>query len=84
MATTLAEVLFWIAAVFIVLAQALILRSTRRGMRHGPRHGATVLEWGYAVLPAIALALTLVWTWRTMHDATVRFESRPPVAGAHS
>jgi heme/copper-type cytochrome/quinol oxidase subunit 2 len=84
MATALSEVLFWIAAVFIVLAQALILRSTRRGMRHDPRQGATGLEWGYAVLPGIALALTLVWTWRTMHDTTVRFDSRPPAAGAHS
>jgi hypothetical protein len=84
MATTLSDILFWTAAVFIVLAQALILRSTRRGMRHGPRQGATVLEWGYAVLPGIALALTLVWTWRTMHDATVRFEARPPAAGTHS
>jgi hypothetical protein len=84
MATALSEVLFWIAAVFIVLAQALILRSTRRGMHHSARPGATVLEWGYAVLPGIALACTLVWTWRTMHDATVRFEARPPAAGVHS
>ncbi|HVT40904.1 MAG TPA: hypothetical protein VHE78_17825 [Gemmatimonadaceae bacterium] len=84
MATAFSDLLFWTAAGVIVLAQALILRSTRRGMQHGPRHGRTVLEWGYAVLPGLALALTLVWTWHTMHDATVKFEARPPAAGAHS
>lgn len=82
MATTLSEILFAIAVVAIALAQGMILRSTRRGMRHGPRAGRSMLEWSYAVVPAIGLILVLVWTWRTMHDGTVRFEAPPPPVSA--
>lgn len=77
MATALASVLFWIATVAIGVSQLLILRSTRRGMRSaGGRHGL-LLEWSYAVVPAVALVAVLVWTWRTMHDGTVRFDAGP-------
>lgn len=84
MATNLSKFLFWLAAGCILVAQVFILRSTRRGMLHSPQRGSAVLEWGYAILPGIALALTLLWTWRTMQGGTVRFEARPPDAGVHS
>ena len=84
MATTLAEVLFWIAAVAIGVSQLLILRSTRRGIRASAVPQRSALEWSYAVVPAAALAVVLVWTWRTMHDSTVRFETRPHSAEVRS
>ena len=44
----------------------------------------SVLEWSYAVVPAVALVLVLAWTWRTMHDGTVRFETVTPASGVRS
>ena len=84
MATTLADVLFWTAAVAIGVSQLLILRSTHRGMRAGAATRRSALEWSYAVVPAVALVLVLVWTWRTMHDGTVRFETVTPASGVRS
>jgi hypothetical protein len=84
MATTLSEVLFWLAVAAIAIAQGFILRSTRRGMRQGPARGRSALEWGYAVVPGIALVVVLVWTWHTMHNATVHVEARVPAAGVRS
>jgi hypothetical protein len=84
MATTLSEILFWLAVVAIAIAQGFILRSTRRGMRQGPPRGRSALEWSYALVPGIALVLILIWTWHTMHDATLRIEARVPAAGVHS
>jgi hypothetical protein len=84
MATTLSEALFWLAVAAIAIAQFLILRSTRRGMRRGPAGSGSLLEWGYAVLPGIALALTLAWTWRTMHVVTIQLDAPPPAAAVRS
>ena len=84
MASGLANFVFWIAAVAIVCAQIFILRSTRRGMRLGPPGSGSWLEWTYAVLPVIAVAVLLVFTWRAMHPDTFRVDAIAPRIGASS
>ncbi len=92
-ATPLADLLFYLVAALIAVSQALILRSTARGMRHGPDAAAepsrtgivpgprnAALEWTYAIVPAIALALLLVFAWQTMHPAVVQVEGVTPPA----
>lgn len=81
MATPLSDLLFWFAALAIVIAQLMILRSTRRGMRHRPRGSVWALEWSYALLPALALVVVLVFTWRTMHPSVIRLHAPPAVPG---
>ena len=84
MASTLANFVFWIAAVAIVLSQIFILRSTRRGMRLGPLGSGSWLEWSYALLPVIVVAVLLVFTWRAMHPDTFRVDAIAPRIGASS
>ena len=62
-------ILFWTAVLAALVAQARILQSTRRVLAAVPARSA--LEWGFALVPAAALVLTLVLDWR----AAVR----PPV-----
>jgi hypothetical protein len=81
MSTPLSDALFTLAALAIGIAQLMILRSTRRGMRHGPHGASSALEWSYAVLPALALVVVLAWTWRTMRENVVHFEVRPSSSG---
>jgi heme/copper-type cytochrome/quinol oxidase subunit 2 len=84
MPTPIAEFLFWAAAAVIVVAQLLIVRSTRRGMKIGPPGSGSPLEWAFAIVPAICLAGLLVWTWYTMHAGTFSFESKVPSAGVRA
>jgi heme/copper-type cytochrome/quinol oxidase subunit 2 len=56
-----AVALFWIAALVCAIAHVAILRSVLRA-RH---RRATEIAW--AVLPAAALAVVFLMTWRTMH-----------------
>ncbi len=84
MATPLAEAIFCVAALAILVSQAMILRSTRRGMRQGPPGSGSTLEWGYALLPALFMVVVLLWTWRTMHPETIRVQGEPPSAGVAS
>jgi hypothetical protein len=84
MPTTLAEILFGSAAAIIAIAQFFILRSTRRGMKLGPPGSGSLLEWTFAVLPAVCLVGLLVWTWHTMHAGTFNFDSKIPAAGVHA
>lgn len=81
MSTPLSDTLFTLAALAIAIAQLMILRSTRRGMRHGPRGAASALEWAYAILPALGLIVVLAWTWRTMRETVVHLEVRPGASG---
>ncbi|MFI5244000.1 MAG: hypothetical protein ACHQQR_02160 [Gemmatimonadales bacterium] len=81
MSTPLSDALFTLAALAIGIAQLMILRSTRRGMQHGPRGASSALEWSYAILPALALIVVLAWTWRTMRENVVHFEVRPSSSG---
>ena len=84
MPTPIAEFIFWAAAAVVVVAQLLILRSTRRGMRLGPPGSASALEWAFAIVPAICLLGLLVWTWHTMHAGTVNFQAKTPPAGVNA
>jgi hypothetical protein len=70
---TLPTLLFWICAAAIVIAQVLILRSTRRAWRFGrtpdeqsaaPAPG--IAEWLFAVGPVVVLGLLLWATWRAV------------------
>jgi hypothetical protein len=66
----LAALLFWSAVAAAVVAQVMILRSTRRILRAtSPR--TLGLEWAFALVPALALAAVLVLSWRAA--------MRPPV-----
>lgn len=72
MRTLLADGLFWVSVACCLIAQLYIIRSVR-GAQHvpaptvaQPRHRA-VLELCWAVLPALGLAVLLLFTWRAMH-----------------
>jgi heme/copper-type cytochrome/quinol oxidase subunit 2 len=88
-ATQLGTILFFVIAAAIVVAQLFILRSTARGMRYaapaadGARASASrnsSLEWAYAVVPAIALVVLLIFSWRAMHPSTMQLQGVVPGA----
>lgn len=70
-----ADGLFWSSVACCAFAQYFILRSVG-GSRHvaEPRanlprlRGAVEMLW--AVVPAVALAVLLIFTWRAMHPAS--------------
>ena len=68
---TPADALFWVAVTAALIAHTFILRSTIRGMRTTAAQGLPFREWIWAVLPALALIVLFVWTWRTMHPSSV-------------
>jgi hypothetical protein len=69
---------FWIAAALVVIGQIMILRSTVRAMRGASSERARRgIEWSYAIVPVVALAIVLGATWR----AAVRHDARTPVTG---
>jgi heme/copper-type cytochrome/quinol oxidase subunit 2 len=84
MATSISDLIFWICAATILVAQVMILRSTRRGMLIGPASARTPLEWAFAVGPAVAMLLLLIATWRTMHPASMLLHTVPVASGAAS
>ena len=68
---TVANLLFWLAAGAVVVAQVMILRSTFRVLRAPPPEAAPgapprgrLLEWIFAIGPALALAALLALSWR--------------------
>ncbi len=75
MRLSFADGLFWSSVACCAFAQYFILRSVG-GSRHvaEPRanlprlRGAMEMLW--AVVPAVALAVLLVFTWRAMHPAS--------------
>lgn len=56
-----AQLLFWAAVFVCLIAHIFIVRSV---LRASPRK---LTEVAWAVIPAIALAMVLLMTWRTMH-----------------
>jgi hypothetical protein len=90
MAPLATESLFWIGAAACAVAQAAILRAVVGGGDAQPAHrqlGANgpdrpfpgrathrVTEAAWALVPGVALAFVLVWTWRTVH----RVDHTPP------
>lgn len=80
MPALLIAVLFWSAAAAVVVAQVMILRSTARVLR-AAAPDRPALEWGFAVGPALVLALVLALAWRaTMRPPTVQVDL-PAVPG---
>jgi hypothetical protein len=71
MATPLADTLFWIAALAILVAQAVILRSTKRGMDVAGPVRSPLLEWIFALGPALGLIVLLYFTRLAMHPANL-------------
>jgi heme/copper-type cytochrome/quinol oxidase subunit 2 len=77
-----ADGLFWTSVAFCLVAQVLIVRSVL-GARHLPTPAADVpksrgpVELLWALVPAVGLAVLLVFTWQAMreHQAT----TTPPV-----
>jgi hypothetical protein len=82
MAPLATESLFWIAAAACAVAQVAILRAVLGGEtqamhgsvaagepdRSAPGRGTRRLsEAAWALLPGIALAFVLIWTWRAVH-----------------
>jgi heme/copper-type cytochrome/quinol oxidase subunit 2 len=82
-ATRLADFFFAFITLAILVSQALILRSTARGMKHAgsaavPRRAT--LEWAYAIVPAIARVALLWYSWMTMHPESIELRGVvPPV-----
>jgi heme/copper-type cytochrome/quinol oxidase subunit 2 len=85
MSSSLANVVFWTAAVCCAVAQAALLRSVltvrpidRPASAVGPlapvRRGAELL---WAVVPALALAAVLFLTWRAMHPRAAAAPASP-------
>jgi heme/copper-type cytochrome/quinol oxidase subunit 2 len=75
------SILFWSAITLVVVGQVMILRSTVRAMRGASSDRARRgIEWSYAIVPAIVLALVLVATYQ----ATQVRQVSVPVTGEHA
>ena len=77
MPPSLVAALFWIAVAAALIAQVMILRSTSRVLRTAaPARPA--LEWGFAILPALALVVVLAFSWRaTMRPPSIEVDVTP-------
>jgi heme/copper-type cytochrome/quinol oxidase subunit 2 len=67
---SLAEAIFWVAALACIAAQFALLRSSFR-MKKDSRSelvpaSPRAVELAWAILPAIALSVLLVMTWRRL------------------
>jgi heme/copper-type cytochrome/quinol oxidase subunit 2 len=68
----ISDAIFWLAAACCALAQAAIVRSALRARAQRPDGSAAPsrpIEVAWTVVPALALALVLVLTWRALHHA---------------
>jgi hypothetical protein len=78
------EPIFWIAALACAVAEIAILRSIiaqRRAQNVGPAHaGSPLSEVVWGIVPAAALALLLVATWRRIEARESHMEMNH---GAH-
>ncbi len=84
MATPLADALFWAAFLAITISQIAILRSTVRAMRAGTDAVRTPREWAFAVGPAVALVVLMVFTWNAMHPRTIETQGTRHTIGVTS
>ena len=81
MRNSFADGLFWLSVACCAIAQFFILRSVR-GSRHVPEpsasapHSGRAMEIMWAVLPAVGLAVLLVFTWRAVRSASSGQPSR--------
>jgi hypothetical protein len=67
------SVILWLSLGLVALSQVMILRSTVRAMREArsarARRG---IEWAYAIVPAVALAVALLFTWQAAREHAQR------------
>ncbi len=67
--------LLWIGIGLVVVSQIRILLSTVRAMRGAQSERARRgIEWAYAVVPAIALMVALVFTWQAAREHAMRVD----------
>jgi len=77
MSPYLAAALLWGAVAAVVTGQVMILRSSRRILRVGADR-RPLIEWAFAVGPALVLAVVLVLTWQSAtRPAEIRIDVRP-------
>lgn len=69
MTPLVSSIIFWFAACVCVVAQAMVVRSLLLGRTPASvkTRMAEIREVAWVLLPAVALALTLVASWRMMH-----------------
>lgn len=73
------DAIFWIAVASCALAQVAIVRSVLRMRGAAADTGSSpmlprsrpAIEIAWVVVPALALALVLALTWRTMHAPSI-------------
>ncbi|HEU4643859.1 MAG TPA: hypothetical protein VFS44_15525 [Gemmatimonadaceae bacterium] len=80
----MADLIFWLAVLCCVVAQAAIVRAALKPPARGVGDAGTEvprprrpIEIAWTVLPAVALALVLIATWHAMHPS--ERPSRPPI-----
>ena len=67
--------ILWLSLILVVVSQILILRSTVRAMRAASSARARRgIEWAYAIVPAVALVVVLVFTWQAAREHRVHTE----------
>ena len=77
MSPYLAAAVLWGALAAAVTGQVMILRSSRRILRAGTDRRPLV-EWAFAVGPALVLAVVLVLTWQSAtRPVELRMDVRP-------
>ena len=89
MRPAVADAIYWSAVVCCVVAQIAILRSALA--RHRPPAGAPAtlpplrrgVELVWAVLPALALAAVLAFTWRAVRARAGDLPGAAPAAATH-
>lgn len=81
MLVALVTLTFWTALLAALVAQVMILRSTRRVLAAAaPRRPA--LEWAFALVPAAALVLVLALSWRAAMAPPTLDVALPAAPGA--
>ena len=76
MSFSVADAIFWVAVACCTVAQLAILRSVVISPAVAADSGAPASGWrraseiAWAVIPGIALAVVLVFTWNAMHPAS--------------
>lgn len=89
MSAGLAGIIFWLSVASCIVAQVAIIRATSRVSRltagdagAALPHPRRWLEIVWVVLPAIALGVLLVVTWRTLDTPRTDARDFPPTARA--
>lgn len=73
MSFSFADAIFWVAAACCAVAQVAILHSAIVSPARAASTGAPTTsarragEIAWAVIPGIALAFVMIWTWHAMH-----------------